>query len=313
MKKILCSLSIVLFTTLNLGADLLSGSENLNLDFADAVDSIQKVSQSTEPMAKHLEMGIKDLNKTIDKVKGDPNLLNKSEFELAFAKHVRTLVTDIDSVVSHRQEIEWAFEDISLEVKNVIKRLDHNNEKIKEKISRQAENIDNVRKQLRKMAREIERLGSKASADMKREFKRLHRKFKLLNTTMRTQKTIQKQLHRTLAGLGTNGGSIANGARDLSTWFENLNDQRDAFLSLAETRKDMAALTKLVTSGGANSIMATFSKLRGIQGQLSKFNDTFEKMDENLEVLSTFNPDDMSLEVDDGSIETGEPWKEFLD
>ena len=288
-------------------------SEDLQLDFTEPMQSIKKVAQSATPMAKHLEKGITALNSTIAEVKKDPNKLNKSKFELQFAKHIKTLVNDIDSIIQHQQEIEWAFDDITDEVKRVGKRLDYNNERMKEKVFRQNEKVKTTLKQLKEMARKIEAQGGKkAPAASQREFKRQLRKYKLMQRTLKTQKKVQSQLHKTLAGMGKNGSSIANGAKDLKVWFDSLKDQRDAFLSLAEARKDMAQLSQLMSQGGTKSLIATFDKLKGIQTQLDKFNDTFEKMDDNLDVLQTFNPDDLSLDTEesDGGEEV---WKAFLD
>ena len=72
-------------------ADLLSGSEELKLDFKDAVKSIRKMAQSAEPMNKALEKNLPELQKLMAAVKKNPNVLNKSKFELAFAKNISSM------------------------------------------------------------------------------------------------------------------------------------------------------------------------------------------------------------------------------
>ncbi|MEA2011551.1 MAG: hypothetical protein U9O87_00475 [Verrucomicrobiota bacterium] len=311
-KLFLSLLAMCVFVGVNLKADLLSGSEELNLDFSEAEDSISKVSQSVKPMAEHLDKGISSLNSLIDKVKADPNLLNKSEFEVGFAKHLNNFVRDIDTILVNKQETEWAFNDIVLEVQRVAKRLDYKNDKMKEKISRRKEIMDKSTKQLKDLARKIERASKEDAVKLKREFKKLHRKYKMQKMVLKTHAHIQKQLQHTLAGMSKNGSSIARGAEDLATWFDNLKAQRETFIDLAEARKDMAGLTILVTGGGAHSIMNTFSKIRGIQSKLGEFNNTFDKMDENLDVLQTFDAGSLSLDAVDEELSDDEPWKEFL-
>jgi len=306
--------SLLLASCLGVGVvagELISPSEDLKLDFSEQKESINKLVQSAKPMAEHLQDGIVVLDKLIKDVKDSPTALNKSRFELSFSKHICTLVNDLDEMIQHREEIEWAFQDIVDEVKRVAKRLDYQNERIKEKLFQSEFKVKDMKKQLQKLARKIEAKGGKdAPQELIREFNNLHRRYKMMNRTCKVQRQVQKQLHNTLGGLGKNGSSIQVGANNIKGWFDNLKNQRDAFLTLAEARKDMTMLTQLMHQGGANSIIKTFGKLQGIQKQLDLFNTTFEKMGDNMDVLQTFDPNDLTIESTSEVKE--EVWKEFL-
>lgn len=287
-------------------AKTLSVSEDLNLDFTKEMESIEKINHTATPMHKHLKEGLSELSVLIGAVKENPNQLNKAKFELQFAKSIQTLIQDMDDILENRQEIDWALTDISSKVKTVTKRLDFNNGKTAEEISRVQERLAKEKEMLKKLGREIKRKGDKADPEKKREFSRLYRKYQHGLRAVETHKKIKKMLHRTLVALANNGGRFTQSTRDMDDWFENLKDQRNSFLRLAEARSDIQTLNELLTQGGANSVRNTFVKLRGITSQLAQFSQAFDAMDSDLDALNSFDaqmidpndPDDHGLAAD---------------
>ncbi len=290
---------------------ILTGSEELKLDFDDAAETISQISAATNPLAKHLDKGIKALNATLAKVKADPNALNKSEFELAFAGNIGRVIRDMDDVMTIRDQTMWAFEDITQEVVRVAKRLEYNHTHAKERVARKQEALVKLKKEMTELAREIERKGAKASEASKRKFKQLLRRYRMDERTLRNLTAMEKQLNRTLTVLGKNGSCIEQGAKNLASWFDNLKSNRSAFRELAESRKDMANLATMMTAGGSYSLFSTFEKLRGIQTKLQAFNTTFDAMGENLDTLQSFDATAMDLAPVEET-DNAEPWKQWL-
>jgi len=267
----------------------LSVGEDINLDFSEEMESIDKINDTAAPMQKHLEKGLTDLRSLINDVKANPNALTKAKFEVKFAKHIQTLVTDMDEVLENRQEIQWALADIGGKVKSVTKRLDYNNKKMAEKVSRADEKLKDTKNKLIKIAKELKRAGKDADPKLVREFKSLDRKFKHTKRTVDTHKKIKKMLHRTLGALGKNGLQFTQSTKDMDDWFSNLKDQRDSFLTLAEARNDIQKLNQLMTQGGASSVISTFKKLGSINKQMGQFLDTFDAMEGDLDALNSFD------------------------
>ncbi len=300
-----------LATCAGFAADILSGSEELRLDFDEAMQSINETSMATRPLAKHLDQGIQNLSAAIEKVKADPNALNKSEFELAFAQSVSRVVGDMDEILARRDQTEWAFRDIVDEVVRVAKRLEYNYDKAKERRARHEEELAKMEGELTKLARQIEAKGENAPPEMKQQFRQMLRKFKIQQRTLKNLKSVEGQLGKTLSVLGQNGRSIEEGQRNLQTWFENLSMNRNAFRQLVESRKDMANLAAMMRAGGTQSLMQTFEKLRHVQQRLDEFGATFDKMDANLDVLQSFEPGALTI-AEPVEMGSDEPWKDWL-
>ena len=92
MKRSLKSayMTIALAGALPLAAQAqLSIGEDLNLDFSQEMESIEKINDTAAPMQKHLETGLTDLRSLINDVKSNPNALTKGKFEVQFAKHIQ--------------------------------------------------------------------------------------------------------------------------------------------------------------------------------------------------------------------------------
>jgi len=267
----------------------LSIGEDLNLDFSDEMESIDKINDTAAPMQKHLEKGLTDLRTAINDVKENPNPLTKAKFEVKFAKHIQTIVGDMDEVLENRQEIQWALADIGGKVKSVAKRLAYNDKKMAEKVSRADEKLKMNKDELMKVAKELKRAGKKADPELIRKFKTLDRKYKHAKRTVDTHKKIKKMLHRTLAALGNNGLRFTQPTNDMDDWFSTLKDQRDSFLTLAEARNDMQKLNQLMSQGGASSVINTFKKLGNINSQMGQFLDTFDAMEGDLDALNSFD------------------------
>jgi len=267
----------------------LSIGEDLNLDFTKEMESIEKINDSAAPMQKHLSKGITELKSLIGDVKENPNALTKAKFELQFAKNIKTLVSDMDEVLDNRQEIQWALTDIGDKVKTVTKRLDYNNGKMSEKVSRADEKLATAKKKLIEVGRKLKRSGKDADPKLVREFKALDRKYKHAVRTRETNNKIKKMLHRTLTALSKNGLTFTQSTADMDDWFSNLKDQRDSFLKLAEARNDIQKLNQLMSQGGTSSVIETFKKLGGINKQMGEFLDTFEAMEQDLDALDSFD------------------------
>lgn len=267
----------------------LSIGEDMNLDFSQEMESIDKINDTAAPMQKHLSKGLTDLRTLISEVKANPNALTKAKFEVQFAKHIKTLVEDMDDVLENRQEIEWALADISSKVKTVTKRLAYNNKKMAEKVSRAEEKLKVDHDKLLKVAKELKRAGKKADPKLIREFKNLDRQYKHSKRTYDTHLKIKKMLQRTLVALGNNGLRFTQSTQDMDDWFSNLKDQRDSFLKLAEARNDIQKLSQLMSQGGATSVINTFKKLGSINNQMGQFLDTFDAMEGDLDALNSFD------------------------
>ena len=267
----------------------LSIGEDLNLDFSKEMESIDKINDSAAPMQKHLEKGLTNLRSLISDVKANPNPLTKAKFEVQFAKHIETIVGDMDEILENRQEIQWALTDIGGKVKTVTKRLDYNDKKMAEKVSRAEEKLKFDRDKLLEIAKKLKRAGKNADPQLVREFQRLDRKFKHKKRAVDMHSKIKRMLHRTLQALGKNGLRFAQSTNDMDDWFSNLKDQRDSFLTLAEARNDMQKLNQLMSQGGASSVINTFKKLGQINSQMGQFLDTFDAMEEDLDALNTFD------------------------
>lgn len=267
----------------------LSVGEDLNLDFTKEMESIEKINDSAAPMQKHLSKGITELKSLINEVKKNPNALTKAKFELQFAKNIKTLVSDMDEVLDNRQEIQWALNDIGDKVKTVTKRLDYNNGKMSEKVSRADEKLTAAKTELLEVGKKLRRAGKDADRKLVREFKALDRKYKHALRTRETNNKIKKMLHRTLNALSKNGLTFTQSTADMDDWFSNLKDQRDSFLKLAEARNDIQKLNQLMSQGGASSVIETFKKLGGINKQMGEFLDTFDAMEKDLDALDSFD------------------------
>jgi uncharacterized protein (DUF1697 family) len=266
----------------------LSMGEDLNLDFTKELESIQKVNTSAEPMQKHLEKGLTDLRKLISEVKANPNPLTKAKFEVQFAKHIDTLVTDMDDILANRQEIQWALTDIGDKLRSTTKRLKYNYDKMDETVSRAKEKMEFAKAKLLKIAKDLKRSGGK-DPKIIREFKNLERAYKFTKRNYETHDKIRKMLSKTLTALGNNGYRFTQSTEGIDDWFANLKAQRDSFLKLAEARNDIQKLNQLMTQGGATSVLATFKKLGSINKQMDKFLDTFDEMSNDLDALNSFD------------------------
>ena len=305
--------STLFFSTLligSLGAQEYRGvSEDFKLQLEEPLEQVQDMSKATAPMVKRMSTAFTELNSAIDKVKADPNALNKANFELSFAKFVGNLIRDVDQVVVNQEQMEYAFQDIDSEVRRVILGMNNKMNKTELKALKSMEVTKTLLKDVKNLAREMERKGDKATKDDIRNFKRVERQYKNALRSQNLQENVAKQYSSYLKVLGRTADNIGEGGKSVKDVYGSLGNIRSSLKDLAEARSDMTKISQEMKAGGILKAMKT---IKQIQASVDNFNDISEKMLDSMDKFSMIDVEDPSTFEAEASA-SGDSWKKYLD
>ncbi len=303
--------AILLFAAPGLfGQEIYSASEELNINIEEASDSISKLTSASKPLERTINQDLQKVRDLIRKVEANPNDLNKSEVQLAYAHAFQKVMKDADDILRYREEIEWAVEDINGELRRVGKRLDYNLSKAREKFQRQGAVVADWEKQLKEKAREIERLENRGedTRAIKNEFSRMLRAYKNDQRALNRVEKTEAILSNTLNRFGVGGNSLDNSRLGLESFFHSLEVTRGALIQEAETNRDIAHLVNL-QKGGATGLNNVISQIVGLTKLVDEFNGVTDELYDSVEGIMEIDSGDLS-EVNTADTDA---WKQWLE
>lgn len=282
---------------------LMSGSQELKLDFSEAQASIQKMSRKLKPMSEKLSAGSQEMQKALEAVKADPNALNKAKFEKALADHMRPVMKNMDQVLESELEMQCALEDVSAEVKRVALRIRQDMERNRKEEQRIKDELKVQVKELQRLAGQVSAEGASADRDKVRELRRLQQQVSLGEKRLNVQKQVVRQLKGATYSLASSSDNLTAAADNAQIWFENLASNRVAFRDLIRMRMDMANIASMGSAGAGKSLNEMLTALGSTMQQINGVGDLLSQMGGTMESMDLFSPDvDFDLnEIDGGA------------
>jgi hypothetical protein len=281
---------------------LMSGSQELKLDFSEAQASIQKMSRKLKPMSEKLSAGSVEIQKALDAVKADPNALTKAKFEKALADHMRPVMKNMDTVLESELEMQCALEDVSVEVKRVALRIRQDMERNSREEKRIKDELKSQVKDLQRLAGQVSAEGTDADREKVRELRRLQQQVSLGEKRLKLQEQVVRQLKGATYSLAASSDNLTSAADNAQIWFENLASNRGAFRDLIRMRMDMANIASMGSAGAGKSLNEMLNALGSTMQQINGVGDLLAQMGGTMESMDLFAP---SIEFDIDAIDGG--------
>ena len=304
MKRIVAVLSVASIACGALAQDsmLMSGSQELKLDFSEAQASILKMSRKFKPMTEKMSAGSQEMQKALDEVKNDPNALTKAKFEKALADHMRPVMKNMDLVLESELEMQCALEDVAGEVKRVALRIRQDMERNSKEQKRIKEELKAQVKQLQRLAGQVSAEGANADPEKVRELRRLQQQVSLGEKRLKVQQQVVQQLKGATYSLAASSDNLSSASDNAQIWFESLASNRAAFRDLIRMRMDMANIASMGSTGAGKSLNEMLNALGGAMKQINGVGDLLAQMGGSMESVDLFTPD---VEFDIDAIDGG--------
>lgn len=268
---------------------LITGSQELQLDFSDAQVSIQKMARKLKPMQEKMAAGQVQILAALDEVKQDPNALNKAKFEKALAEHMRPVMKNIDVVLESELEMQCALEDVAVEVKRVALRIRQDMERNSKEMDRTKEDLKKQVKDLQKLAAKVQAEGDNADRNDVLELKKLQQQVSLGEKRLKLQEQVVRQLKGATMALGRSSDNLIAASDNAQIWFENLARNRAAFRDLIRMRMDMANIASMGSSGAGKSLKEMLTALGGTMKQIEDVGELLSQMGGTMDSMDSMD------------------------
>ena len=266
-------------------------SENFKLDLSTPLQSVTEMSQAAKPITKRITKGFEELQSTMKAVQGDPNRLNSAKFEKAYANFVSDLIKDVDYMVTNKESIEYAFEEIKSEISRVVLAIDNTKQKDNMKALALEDAVDKAKKIMQDKARELKRKDKLTPSD-KRAIQSLKMAYLQQKKLHEMQLSAVQQSNILQQKLLNRAASLKNGSDLVKNTFQNMQGLRDTLKNIAYMRAKATNIDQEIRNSGIEEAMNT---IQDIFNTLGAFNEMSSDIHSTMIAVSSNSGGDIPI------------------